>query len=84
MISAEKRLRSFQTENNIMTKGPLSVVIQFTRMVKEKDFPLNPNDFKTEREGQVAGLGGSNLKKILKDHGVLYGMVIALTHALAQ
>ena len=70
MINAEEKLRTFQTENNIVTKGPLSVVIQFTRMVKGKGFPLNPNDFKTEKEGQVSGLGGGNLKKILKEHGI--------------
>lgn len=70
MINPENRLKSFQTENNIVTKGPLSVVIQFTRMVRNKDFPLDPNDFKTEKEGQVAGLGGGNLKKILKEHGI--------------
>lgn len=70
MITPENRLKSFQTENNIVTKGPLSVVIQFTRMVRNKDFPLDPDDFKTEKEGQVAGLGGGNLRKILKEHGI--------------
>lgn len=70
MVSAEERLKLFQAENNIVTKGPLSVVVQFTRMVREKEFPLDPSDFKTEKEGQVAGLGGGNLKKILKDHGI--------------
>lgn len=70
MINPENRLKSFQTENNIVTKGPLSVVIQFTRMVRNKDFPLDPDDFKTEKEGQVAGLGGGNLRKILKEHGI--------------
>lgn len=70
MKSAEERLAAFQAENNIVTKGPLSVVIQFTRLVRDKSFPLNPDDFKTEKEGQVAGLGGGNLKKILKDHGI--------------
>jgi len=70
MINAEAKLRAFQSENNIVTKGPLSVVVQFTRMVKGKEFPLNPSDFKTEKEGQVAGLGGGNLKKILKEHGI--------------
>jgi len=29
MISPEERLRAFQTENNITTKGPLSLVVQF-------------------------------------------------------
>lgn len=70
MINPENRLKSFQTENNIVTKGPLSVVIQFTRMVRNKVFPLDPDDFKTEKEGQVAGLGGGNLRKILKEHGI--------------
>lgn len=70
MVNAEEKLRLFQAENNIFTKGPLSVVVQFTRMVREKEFPLDPSDFKTEKEGQVAGLGGANLKKILRDHGI--------------
>ena len=69
-MSGEERLSVFQRENNITTKGPLSVVIQFTRLVRGKTFPLNPDDFKTENEGQVAGLGGGNLKKILKEHGI--------------
>ena len=70
MVNAEEKLRLFQSENNIVTKGPLSVVVQFTRMVREKEFPLDPSDLKTEKEGQVAGLGGGNLKKILRDHGI--------------
>ena len=63
MISTEERLKAFQEENNIYTKGPLSLVVQFTRLVQNKDFPLNPDDFQTSSKGQVAGLGGGNLKK---------------------
>lgn len=70
MINAEERLKAFQAENNIFTKGPLSLVVQFTRMVRDRDFPLNPYDFQTESKGQVAGLGGANLKKILKEYGI--------------
>ena len=70
MTDFETKLKAFQTENNIFSKGKLSVVIQFTRLVQGKKFPLNAEDFKTEKEGQVAGLGGGNLKKILKDHGI--------------
>ena len=66
MISTEERLKAFQEENNIYTKGPLSLVVQFTRLVQNKDFPLNPDDFQTSSKGQVAGLGGGNLKKILR------------------
>jgi len=71
MINAGKKLKAFQLENSIVTKGSLSVVVQFTRMVRDKEFPLNPSDFKTKKAGQVAGLGGGNLKKILKEHGIV-------------
>lgn len=70
MTETIEKLRRFQVEQNVFSKGKLSVVIQLTRFVRGKAFPLDPNDFKTEKEGQVAGLGGANLKKILKDHGI--------------
>ena len=70
MINAEERLRAFQIENNIVTKGPLSLVVQFTRMVSGRTFPLNPDDYQTRSKGQVAGLGGSKLKKILREYGI--------------
>ena len=63
MISPEERLKAFQSENHITTKGPLSLVVQFTRMVRDKAFPLNPDDFQTSSKGQVAGLGGGQLEK---------------------
>jgi hypothetical protein len=64
------RVDEFYTTYNATTKGPLSLLIQLTRMVRNKSFPLNPDDFLTEKKGQVAGLGGANLKKILKEHGI--------------
>jgi hypothetical protein len=70
MINPEDRLKVFQNENNIYTKGNLSVVVQLTEMFRVNELPLDANDFKTEKEGQVAGLGGGNLKKILKKHGI--------------
>lgn len=69
-MTANEKLQEFQSVNNIRTKGALSAVIQMTRMLAGKPFPLDPDDFKTDMEGQVAGLGGGNLKKILKDHGI--------------
>ena len=68
--STESRLKQFQVEHNAVTKGPLALLIQLTRMVQEKEFPLKSDDFLTENKGQVAGLGGGNLKKILKEHGI--------------
>lgn len=70
MISPEERLKVFQSENKIYTKGPLSLVVQFTRLVRDKEFPLSSDDFQTSSRGQVAGLGGANLKKILKEYGI--------------
>jgi hypothetical protein len=70
MSDADKTLKKFQKENNAFTKGPLSLLVQLTRFIKEKEFPLNSEDFLTENKGQVAGLGGGNLKKILAEHGI--------------
>lgn len=70
MISPEERLKAFQSENNITTKGSLSLVVQFTRMAQGRDFPLNPQDFQTSNKGQVAGLSGAKLEKILKEYGI--------------
>jgi hypothetical protein len=63
-------MSEFQSEYRTTTKGPLALLIQLTRMVRSKSFPLNSDDFLTNNKGQVAGLGGGNLKKILKEHGI--------------
>lgn len=52
MKSVEDRLGEFQTQNNIATKGPLSLVIQFTRLVRDKEFPLNSDDFRQAVKGR--------------------------------
>lgn len=65
-----RRMESFQSSNDIFSKGKLSLVIQFTRMAKGRSFPLKAEDFQTDSKGQVTGIGGGNLKKILKDHGI--------------
>jgi hypothetical protein len=39
-------------------------------MARSQPFPLSPEDFLTERRGQVAGLGGGNLKIILKENAI--------------
>lgn len=70
MKNAYSHLKAFQAEHNVYTKGPLALMIQLTRIVSSKTFPLNANDFLTDNKGQVAGLGGGTLKKILKEHGI--------------
>jgi hypothetical protein len=64
------RLKAFQVEHNAVTKGPLALLVQLSRIIRSKTFPLDPENFLTGNKGQVAGLGGSNLKKILKDYGI--------------
>ena len=70
MKNAEKRLEKFQAEHNAVTKGPLALLVQLTRMMRSRPFPLKSEDFLTVSKGQVAGLGGPNLKNILKDHDI--------------
>ena len=64
----QKKMKQFQKEQDVFSKGKLSLVIQFTRM--DKTFPLDVADFQTDSKGQVSGIGGGNLKKILKEHGI--------------
>jgi hypothetical protein len=70
MADINGKLKEFQSECHAYTKGPLALLVQLTRMVRERTFPLKSEDFLTENQGQVAGLGGGNLKKILKEHGI--------------
>lgn len=68
MLSA---LNDFAEKQNISGKGALSVVLTLTRNMMNMDFPLRAENFLSPKEGQVAGLGGAAVKKILKEHGEL-------------
>lgn len=63
-------LERFYREASFTGKGPLSVAVQLTEAVRNLSFPLETRDFFTARGGQVKGLGGPNLKKILKNYGI--------------
>ena len=60
MISTEERLKIFQDENNIYTKGPLSLVVQFTRLVQDKKFQTI---FKQVAKGRSLGLAAEISKR---------------------
>lgn len=64
------RLEAFFDEHIGLSKGSLSLVLIITRMAASKEFPLDKQTFVTAKGGQVAGLGGGAVKKILADHGV--------------
>lgn len=63
-------LAAFYEQHIGLSKGSLSLVLILTRIATTKDFPLSKNDFVTAKGGQVAGLGGSAVKKILGEYGV--------------
>lgn len=65
-----EELRRFQAERGVTTKGSLSAIVQLTRAFASDELPIDPNRYKTSKEGQVKGLGGSNLKRILAENGI--------------
>lgn len=69
-MDISNELDDFRFGHKVSSKGSLAVVLQLTRLFSQDDLPIDPKDYTTERKGQVAGLGASNLKKILHDHGI--------------
>jgi hypothetical protein len=63
-------LEAFDRLHIGLSKGSLSLVLILTRNVSNETFPLDKDHFVTAKGGQVAGLGGGAIKKILKDHGI--------------
>jgi hypothetical protein len=70
MTTPPDELVAFDTAHVGLSKGSLSLALILTRNAKAKSFPLDQADFLTARGGQVAGLGGPAVKRILNDHGV--------------
>jgi hypothetical protein len=65
-----RKLEEFVQQCSMKGKGPLSLALVLTRKVREKEMPLNSNEFLTAQGGQVAGVGKSAVQSILKDHGI--------------
>lgn len=63
-------LIQFDTEHIGLSKGSLSLALILTRNAKSNTFPINEAAFIAPSGGQVKGLGGGAVKKILKDHGI--------------
>jgi hypothetical protein len=64
------KLTAFRDEKQIVNVGALGTVLVITRKAKKTDFPLNPDGLITDGGGQVKGLSGRSINKILKEHGV--------------
>jgi hypothetical protein len=70
MTSLEKRLTEFRDQHNVKGKGQLAVVLHITRLAIESGLPIDPETLRTDKEGQVKGLGKGRIQNILKDHGI--------------
>lgn len=66
----EEALSAFDARYIGLSKGSLSLALILTRNAKAKAFPLQKTDFVTSAGGQVVGLGGPAVKKILADYGI--------------
>lgn len=71
MHTLPELLSNFRKDNRVNSKGALSVVLVITRLSKQFEFPLSDNDFITEKEGQVKGLGKSAVQNILNSYGII-------------
>jgi hypothetical protein len=71
MTSLEKQLTEFRDRQSIKTKGQLAVVLHLTRLAKENGLPIESENLRTQKEGQVAGLGKGRVQSILQDHGII-------------
>jgi hypothetical protein len=69
-IPMESLLAEYVKKFKIRGKGPLSVVLVLTRRAKDMIPPFKYTQFLTKRGGQVAGLGGAAVQRILKEYGI--------------
>ena len=70
MTFSENLLTEFRDSNKLKGKGQLAVMLHITRLAIENGLPLNSENLRTEKEGQVAGLGKGRIQSILKDYGI--------------
>ena len=70
MRNLEKRLSEFRERHRLTGKGQLAVMLHITRLAAENGLPLEPETLRTQKEGQVAGLGKSRIQGILKEHDI--------------
>jgi hypothetical protein len=71
MNSLEKRLLEFRDENHLKGKGQLAVMLHITRLAIENGLPLlDLERIRTQKKGQVAGLGKGRIQTILKEYGI--------------
>ena len=63
-------LTTFSNDKGFKRKGPLSVALVVTQHAREMGLPLDAEKLVTKGGGQVLGLGGGAVKKVLMRHGI--------------
>ena len=66
----DEELASFAVERQITSKGALCLPLVVTDHARTLGLPLDPNRLRTEKEGQVLGLGKGKVQAILARHGI--------------
>lgn len=67
----KKALEEFaRTHNFLRQKGALCVALVGTRKAIEHTLPLNPDELRTPRKGQISGLSRDAVQKILAEYGI--------------
>lgn len=66
----QAELIAFRDEKQIVNVGALGTVLVITRRAKSLGFPLDSSNLITKGGGQVSGLSGRAINKILAEHGV--------------
>lgn len=64
------RLEAFKAENEFVGRGKLGLALVITRKAKAIGLPIEPASLLTPNQGQVSGLSGSAINKILNEYGV--------------
>ena len=66
----ESELAQFRNDKQIVNVGALGTALVITRKAKKLGLPLDANALLTNGGGQVSGLSGSAINKILKEYDV--------------
>lgn len=66
----ESKLTQFRDDKQIVNVGALGTVLVITRKAKKVVLPLDPDALITGGGGQVSGLSGSAINKILHEHRI--------------
>lgn len=69
-LSLEMDLAAFAEQHGIKSKGALCLPLVVTDHARTMGLPLDPARLRTDKEGQVLGLGRGKVQQILAKHGI--------------